>query len=153
VGEGTGGESVLIVSQWMGGTWSAQDTIGLGQPAARDNAAAIAIAPTAGRLSVLLRLWTLGKDNQGQFEVAATGRDIAPESIIPPPTFTPMPTTTPEPTATLRPIPRPQLPSSDKQQPAAGANQGPSPLVLGGVLAAIIVIVIAAWRTITARRQ
>ena len=153
VGEGTGGESVLIVSQWMGGTWSAQDTIGLGQPAARDNAAAIAIAPTAGRLSVLLRLWTLGKDNQGQFEVAATGRDIAPESIIPPPTFTPMPTTTPEPTATLRPTPRPQLPSSDKQQPAAGANQGPSPLVLGGVLAAIIVIVIAAWRTITARRQ
>ena len=153
VGEGTGGESVLIASQWRGGTWSDQDTIGLGQPAARDNAAAIAGAPAAGRLSVLLRLWTLGQDNQGQFEVAATGRDIAPGSILPPPTFTPMPTTTPEPTATLRPTPRPQLLSSDRQEPAASTREGPPPLVLGGVLAAIIVIVVAAWRTITARRQ
>ncbi len=154
VGEGTGGESVLILSQWMGGSWGAQEAMGLGQPAARDNAAAIAIAPAAGQLSALLRLWTLGQDNQGQFEVAATGRDVAPESTaVPPPTFTPMPTLTPEPTATLRPTPHPQLLSSDKQQPAATTREGPPPLVLGGVLAAIIVIVIAAWRTITARRQ
>jgi hypothetical protein len=153
VGEGTGSESVLLVSQWKGGVWSDQDTIGLGQPAARDNAAAVAIAPAAGRLTVLLRLQTLGQDNQGQFEVAATGRDIAPGAVLPPPTFTPMPTTTPEPTATLRPTPRPQLLSSDKQQPAATTRQGPPPLVLGGVLAAIIVIGVAVWRTVTARRQ
>jgi hypothetical protein len=153
VGEGTGGESVLNVSQWIGGTWSGQDTIGLGQPAARDNAAVIVIAPAAGRLSVLLRLWTLGQDNQGQFEVAATGRDIAPENVPPPPTFTPMPTTTPEPTATLPPTPRPPLPNSDKQQPVATTREGPPPLVLGGVLAAIIVIVVAVWRTISTRRQ
>ena len=154
VGESTGGESVLIASQWMSGTWSAQDMIGLGQPAARDNAAAIAIAPASGRLSVLLQLWTLGQDNQGEFQVAATGRDVEPVVITPLPTFTPMPTMTPEPTATPRPTPtpRPQL-SSDEQRAAAATYQGPPPLVLGGVLAAIIVMIIAVGRIIMARRQ
>jgi hypothetical protein len=152
VGESAGGESVLIVSQWMGGNWSAQDTVGLGQPASRGNAAVMALAPASGRLSALLHLWTLGQDNQGQFAVAATGRDVTPQGGIPAPTFTPMPTPTPGPTATPRPTPRPQL-SSDEQRPLASTDQGPPPLVLGGVLAALIVIILAAGRMIMARRQ
>jgi hypothetical protein len=154
VGKSVGGESILLVSQWMGQTWSPQDIFSLGQPAALDNAAVISIAPELGRLSALLRLWTLGQDNQGRFEIAATGRDVEPVAIVPPPTFTPMPTTTPEPTATPQPTPtpRPQL-NGTEQQLVANSRQGLPPLVLGGVVAALIVIVVAAGRTIRARRR
>ncbi len=154
IGEGMGGESILNVSQWLGQTWGAEDKLELGQPAARGNTAVISFEPAAGRLSAVMRLWILQQDNQGQFEVAATGRDVAPAVLSPPPTFTPMPSMTPEPTATPRPSPTPHPPlSSAEQRPVANTYQGPPPLVLGGVLAAIIVVVVAAGRTIRARRR
>ena len=153
VGESAGGESVLLISQWMGQSWGTEQTTALGQPAASDNAAVVSIAPVLGRLSVLLRLWTLGLDNQGQFAIAATAREVEPVAVTPLPTFTPVPTSTPGPTATPRSTltPRPQL-SGAEQQPV-NSTQGPPPLVLGGVLAAIIVIIVSVRWGIKARRH
>jgi hypothetical protein len=152
VGMGAGGESVLLLSQWTGQSWGTRDLVGLGAPATTGNTATIANAPAVGRLGAILHAWLFGQDNQGRFEIAATGRNVEAVVITPAPTFTPMPTATPGPTATLQPTatPRPQLTAAE-QQPAKN-TQGTPPLLLAGLLAAVVVIIFAAG-TMIARRN
>ncbi len=134
------GESTLLHAAREGQQWGERDVTPLGQSATAGNAAVIAGAPAAGRLGALLRVWMWQADGRAQFEVAATWRDIPKQAVTPPPTFTPAPTATPSPTDTPEPspTPRPQITGSG-QQPI-GETRGPSPLIISGVLAAVIVI-------------
>jgi hypothetical protein len=143
VGQGTGGESNLSISRWTGQNWEHHEAFGLAQPAMPGNAAAILAAPAGGRLNAVMRIWTLGSGNQGEFEVAGTGRGIEHVAIAPAPTFTPMPTLMPSPTPTLQPSPTPlpQLTGTERQP--ATSSQGTPPLLLGGLLTAVVVILIA----------
>jgi hypothetical protein len=153
VSQNAGGESVLSISRWTGQSWSDHEVVRLAQPATAGNAVTLFAASAVGRLSAAMRLQVLGQDNQGQFEVASTGRDIERAAIAPAPTFTPMPTMTPPLTATPEPTatPRPQLANVDRK-PAIGA-QGVSPLLLGGLLAAVVVVFIAVVSVIVRRRS
>jgi hypothetical protein len=153
IGQAAGGESTIMLSEWDGQTWHLQDSFGLGQAANPGNAVKLAIAPAAGRLSALLRSQIWDQTGTAQFEVSATNRPIAASSpVIPAPTFTPIPPPGPTPTLALppTPTPRPQLPASNAKPLTQGG--GPPPLVLGGILAAGIVIAVVA-RTIWVRRQ
>lgn len=153
ISQSTGSESNLSVSRWTGLSWGNHEVFGLAQPARTGNAAAIFAASTAGRLSAVMHLWMLGQDNQGQFEIAGTGRDIERATVVPAPTFTPMPTALPRPTATLEltPTPRPQLTNAERRP--AVSSQGVPPLLLGGLLAAVVVIFIAAGMIFLRRRR
>ena len=134
------GESVLLHASWQEQRWSEREVTALGQNATAGNAAALAVSPSAGRLAALLRAWLWDQSGSGQFEVVATWREIPKQVVTPLPTFTPVPTVAPGPTATPEPTatPRPQIAPGGPQP--IGETRGPSPLIIGGVLAAIIVI-------------
>jgi hypothetical protein len=152
VGQDVGNQSALLWTQWNGQSWNPREVLPLGQGPAEGNAAAIVYAPATAQLSAVLRLQVWDQDNKGRFEVATTGRRLEPLAFTPVPTFTPMPTNTPtvvpppEPTAT----PRPQLPTSSTKP--AGAGGGTSPLILGGLLAAVIVAVAVTGAMIVRKR-
>jgi hypothetical protein len=143
VSQDTSGESILVYSHWDGQTWSAQETFGLGHNAAPGDAASVALMPEAGRLNVAMREWVTAPDGTSYFDARATGREV---TIVPAtervPTLTPLPT--PRPTVTAIPYPtataRPKLPQGEATQ-STGTNplQGQSPLVMAGVMAAVIV--------------
>jgi hypothetical protein len=153
IGQGAGQEAVLLNAQWNGQAWEMREPLPLGQHAAVKNSASIAVSPTKGKLTAVLRLRSLGQSQIDRIGIISTGRQITGTQLIPAPTFTPAPTVTamPKPTSTPQPTPRPAI-NTDTNSSSAG-NSGSSPLIAGGVLAAIIVVaafVVVVWRQ---RRQ
>jgi hypothetical protein len=144
LGHSEGDESALLYSRWNGQTWSEVESSGLGQIARQGNNVALAVEPKSKQLNAVLHLWRLAADGSGQFSISTTDRPIpSGVSVTPAPTFTPPPkvastaTSTPAPTAT----PRPQLPNAE-QLPPAGSS-GPPPLLIGVILAALVVGLVA----------
>jgi hypothetical protein len=152
VGQTPNGVSALIYAEGTAQGWSRSESITLNQDAVMGNGTAMALAPETGNLVVLMRLWIFDQQNQGLFQIAATSREVPVTSITPVPTFTPQPMPTLLPTAISQPTatPSPQLPSNT-QLPKT-TSQALSPLILGGVLAAIIVVAVAA-RTVWIKRR
>ncbi len=152
VGQTTSGESALLYEEWDAGAWSKFDRQSFNQTAQSGNSAAIAIAPSINRLGVLMRLWTYDTNGRGQFQVAAIDRTISVKAATPILTLTPQPTATPRPTETPAPTPTPRLQLDTNTKQPTTEVRGPNPLVLGGALAAIIVVAVA-MRTIYIRRR
>ena len=152
VAQETDNQSTLMLARWIGQTWGDRETVNLGQAPAAGNSAALGLAPQTDRMSVLMRLYGWGQNNTGKFEIAVTSRTVTPVAVTPIPTFTPLATVTasPSPTPVPTSTPRPKL-TSTALQPGAG-NSGLPPLVLGGILAAIIVIGAIIWATIQRRK-
>ena len=152
VGQTQNSESAFIYAEWTAPGWSRSENVALNQNPVMGNSSAMALAPETGDLVLSMRLWIFDQQNRGLFQIAATGREVPVTLITPAPTFTPQSTSTPFPTATSQPTvtPRPQL--SDNAQLTEATSQGMSPLVLGGVLAAVIVAAVAA-RTVWVKRR
>jgi hypothetical protein len=147
MGQSASGESQLLYARWDGGKWSERDAFSLGQVATAGNAAFAALSPGGNRLNVLLRESVTGADGNSQFEIVATGRQVAAAPpAAPAPTFTPLPTQTPTPTATPLPTAtaRPIVRSGATGTPAQVQNDllaKQTPLLLGGALAGLAILV------------
>jgi hypothetical protein len=150
--EETDSQSVLLLARWADNNWRDLERVELGQEPTAGNAAALGLAPQTDRLNVLMRLYSWGQNNAGKFELAVTSRNVTPVVVAPLPTFTPLPTATTPPTPTPLPTAtlRPRLPETT-QQPVTGSS-GIPPLLLGGILAAAIVVGTFALTTIRRRR-
>jgi hypothetical protein len=153
IGQGSGQETVLLNAKWNGQAWETREPLPLGQPAAAGNAAVVAVNPAKGQLMTVLRMHTLDQLQASHATLSSTGRQVEIGQVVPMPTFTPMPTATtvPKPTSTPQPTPRPTI-NAKINLPSTG-NGGSNPLIMGGVLAAVIVISVFAvvvWRQ---RRQ
>jgi hypothetical protein len=150
IGRDVGNQSVLLSAEWGGQSWRGRDSLPLGQGPAAGNAAAL--VGTGGQLDALLKLQIWNTAGVPGFEVANTGRTIAVAAATPAPTFTPlptrMPTVTPTPDATA--TPRPSL-SNLGNQPR-GVSGGMPPLVLGGIVAGLLVMMAVLGITIRRRR-
>ena len=151
VGRESNNESKLIAAKWDGQKWTGREEVRLGQEAAVGNAAAPMVVPEMGQLNALMRLYTWVQNGSGQFDVVMTSRAITPTAVTPIPVLTAQPKATVESTPTIQPTatPLPRLPSS-VQQPVA--SRGPSPLVLGGALAAMVVMIVVI-RVVVRRRK
>lgn len=153
IGQGVSGESTMYYALWNGTAWGNRESLRLGQVAHSGNTLTLAIAPQAGKLSALLHLWTWTDTSSGRFEIAATDRLIDVVPVTPVPTFTPAPILlTPSPTPTLEPTPTPKPDLTGVLQKPATGTSGPPPMLLGGILAALVIVVLAG-RTIWLRRK
>jgi hypothetical protein len=150
VGQASGEESTLFNAEWNGQAWEERSALSLQQQATAGNSAVVAVAPGQGNLTVLLRQQIWNADGTTQVGVDATGRTVEVKSVAVVPTFTPQPLATAQATATPPPTatPRPQIDSGIRQTNSDAA----SPLVLGGVVAALLVAA-AVGRTIWIRRK
>jgi hypothetical protein len=141
IGTSANDESALLYAEWNGQSWNERETLGLGQNAVANNAAAVAIAPQAGYAVVALREWMWHDNSVGQFEIVGTRRNITSKALTPAPTFTPQPAATSVSTPTPHQTPTPAPPPvANVKEPALGGT-APSPLILGSVLATGIVVV------------
>lgn len=152
VGAGSGSESTLYYTYWAGQGWNEREDYGLGQPAAASNAVNLAVAPQAGQLSALLRLWMWKANTTGQFATVGTNRAIEATPVLPGPTLTPLPQPSPTPTSVLHPTATVLPKFEGSIQPSRSDSPSLPPLALGGVLAASIVV-LAIVRTIWIRRR
>ncbi len=152
VGQTANGESQLMYSEWTPQGWGQAENSALSQNAMPGNSPAIALAPEVGQLTMLIRLWVFDSQNRGVFQITATGRKVQAVAITAAPTVAPQITTTPPPTDTPQPTatPRPELP--DNTQLPKTAQRGLNPLIMGGVLAALIVVAVGV-RTIWVKRH
>jgi hypothetical protein len=149
ISQGIAQEAVLLNAQWNGQIWDKRESLLLGQPATAGNAAIATVNPVKNQLMVILGMHALDQLQADRIGLSSTVREVEAAQLIPIPTFTPAPIAmaTPGPTLTPQPTPRPTL-STNRGQPFA-TDSGPNPLVLGGALGAVIVVVvfvIAVWR-------
>lgn len=161
VGPGTSKQSVLLYSRWGGQAWTDAERSSLNQNDVAGNAATLVLLPQQGRLTAILREFVQASGSAGRFEIAATGRDIPlsaganlnRQTAQVAPTFTPFPTSSPMPTATLYPTatPRPQLAASGQRGIERDPLQGRGPLLLGGALVAIIILIVIVGQVIRRR--
>ncbi len=153
VGVSADGEAVLY-STWAGTRWSAVERYSLGPEVEADRGAAAATRPQGGRLAVAVRAQAAGNE-------AGTGEEAAAFAIVrtiptvdvpalptPAPTPTPLVTPSPTPTPTAAPSATPDLTSGPLP-----SDSGYLPLILGGGLAAVVVVGVLVARGMWGRRE
>ena len=158
LGRDPGGEATLFYSQWDGQAWSEREKLDLGRNAMAGNTASAAIIPKAGQLAVVMRLNVIAADGTARFDAQTVGRNVvvAPAPAAPPPTFTPLPTALPKDTPTPLPTatPRPQLVlTREVNSGSRNPLSGQSPLMVAGVMAAIIVAGVIVGRIVWTMRR
>jgi len=115
---------------------------------------AAALLPALGRLDVVLRGEAGGEDGTPQAELWYTGRAVPPVAVPPAPTLLPRPTATPLPTPTPAATPQPTPDFSRAPSPTTGGSMDIAlPLLLGGGLAALIVVGVFGARRLWAGRR
>jgi len=149
----------LLYSTWDGSTgltaggshWSAAENFRLGSEIEVGLGVAAATLPQGGRLAVAMRALPIGEGEKAVPVISYTARAIPTVEVPPAPAPNPTPTVTPSPT------PEPMAVPSPTPDPSTGSGQAQTsgllplgfsmdPLLLGGGLAALIVVgVLATW--------
>jgi len=153
LGHDDAGELALLYVTWDGDRWGERESFRLelddGEPGV-----AAALLPALGRLDVVLRGEAGGEDGTPQAELWYTGRAVPAVAVPPAPTLLPRPTATPLPTPTPAATPQPTPDFSRAPPPAAGGSMDITlPLLLGGGLAALIVVGVFGTRWLWAGRR
>jgi hypothetical protein len=173
VGVNVEGEA-LLYSTWDGSTgptaggshWSAAETFRLGSEMELGLGVAAATLSQGGRLAVALRALAVGEGEKAATVIFGTWRAIPTVEVPPAPAPTPTPMVTPIPTPgpTAAPSPTPAPSTALRQSSGQGSGQAlmsglllwissMDPLLLGGGLAALIVVGVLATRGVWTRRQ
>jgi hypothetical protein len=147
------GGPVLLYATWDGGRWGERETFRLELDGGEPGVAAM-VLPALGRLDVALRGTAGGGEETAQVDLWHTRRAVP--TVVVTPVLAPIP----QPTATLLPTPTPTMtprPTPDfgrALSPTSGGSMPASlPLLLGGGLAALIVVSAFALRLLWVGRR